>query len=371
MKKRVKKALKNSGILILYSLFMFGIAFIAFRIGRESTTRFDEFNLGSLLITTGLVIIFASAIVYLHIIIHELGHLVTGILSGYTFMLFRIGSLGIIREEEGFKTISFSIRGTMGQCLMHPPESTDKSSFWFYLSGGVMANVITSSGALLIYWVNPNDYLLLFAFIGLTAGLMNGIPFGFNDGKILSKLSKSTVAQDQFFQQLKWNGEFVRHNRTYSDVAEDAKIINAQEPITEQFNVYTKLIEMNTLLEQKQFNEAYRELSDLYDYRKDIIVPYQSEVMREYLFCLLVLDIPDTGVVNEIRSNRLFKEHLKTKQVDVYRIKSVIAYFIDNDRTEAEKQFDLSVDHLEKAPTYADKEVNRILLDYLKEVMKF
>ncbi len=371
MKKRVRTSLKNTAIVILYSLFMLGIGLIAFRIGRESTSQYEEFNLGILLITMGLVIIFSTAVVYLHIIIHELGHLVAGILSGYTFMLFRIGSLGLIKEEKRFRTISFSMSGTMGQCLMNPPESAGKIPYRFYLSGGVLANVITSAGAMIIYLISPNNYLLLFAFIGLTAGIMNGIPFGFNDGKVLSKLSKSTVVQDQFFQQLRWNGQFVRYNQTYSKVAEEGQIINAQEPITEQFNIYTKLIEMNSLLETGQFEEAYQELKELYEQRQLIIAPYRAEIVREYLFCLLILDKGNPALVAEIQSNRLFIEHLKTKQVDVFRIKSMIAYFIENDRPEAEKQLNLAVDYLDKSPTKADKELNRRLIDRLKTEMDF
>lgn len=371
MDKRVKLYLKNLGLLVLYGLFIFGIGFIGFRIGRDSTSRYDEFNLGSLLIAMGLLFLLSSLIVYVHIIIHELGHLVAGILSGYTFMLFRIGSLGIIKEENRFKTISFRISGILGQCLMNPPQLIEEVPYTFYLLGGVLANSITSLGAVLMYWIIPNNYLLLFALIGLTAALMNGIPFGFNDGKVLSKLNKNPVVQDQFAQQLRWNGQFVRYNKTYSEIAEEEKIINAQEPITEQFNVYTKLIEINALLEKNQFEEVYQELNQLYEQIQAIIVPYRSEIVREYLFCLLILNKENPTLVNEIRSNKVFKEHLKAKQVDVFRIRCVIAYYVDNDRTEAEKQYNMAVDHLDKAPAFADKEVNRILLDYLKNLMEF
>ncbi|PRY81456.1 hypothetical protein [Alkalibacterium olivapovliticus] len=371
MTKKVKDSLKNTGILILYSLFILGLGFIAYRIGIESATRYEEFNVGALLMSMGLIILSATVMVYLHVVIHELGHLVAGLLSGYTFMLFRIGSFGIIKEEKKFKTISFSMSGTMGQCLMNPPESISEVPYRLYLSGGVLANLIVSIGSVLLYAVNPTDYLLLFAFIGLTSGLMNGIPIGFNDAKVLSKLRKSNVAQDQFFQQLRWNGQFIRYNKTYSEVGKEEKIINAQEPITEQFNIYTKLIEMSSLLEQKQFEEAYQELAELYDQVQAVIAPYRSEIIREYLYCTLILDKGNPQLVKEIRSNRLFQDHLKRKQVDVYRIRSVIAYYCDNNRVEAEKLLSQAVDHLDKAPAFADKEVNRILLNHLKDIMAF
>lgn len=371
MKKRVKSSLKVSGLVILYTFFMLGIAFITYRIGEESVPQGEVVNLGSVLMTIVFISLFGSIVFYVHIIIHELGHLIAGLISGYTFMLFRIGSLGIIKEKDKFKTISFSMSGTLGQCLMNPPESSMKKPYRLYLSGGVLANLITSFSLLLIYMTNFNNYVLLFAFIGLTAGLMNGIPLGFNDGAILRKINKSPVARDQFFQQLRWNGQFILYHKTYAEVGEEEKIINAKEPITEQFNIYTKLIDINSLFEQMRFEEAYQELSQLYTYRKDIIAPYLSEILRPYLFCLLILDKADPNLVEEIRSNRLFKEQLNKKQVDSYCIKSVIAYYIDNDRSEAEKQYHSAENHIEKAPAFADKKLNRVLLNHIKVLMDF
>ncbi|MBO5413517.1 MAG: hypothetical protein J6A29_04410, partial [Clostridia bacterium] len=55
---------------------------------------------------------------YLHTIIHEAGHLVFGLLSGYKFVSFRIGNIMLIKIKNKLKFKKFSLLGTAGQCLM-------------------------------------------------------------------------------------------------------------------------------------------------------------------------------------------------------------------------------------------------------------
>ena len=373
MRTQIKQGLKQLGAILVYIIVLGGVGFIGYRIGMESTPLTAEGNLdvGRLLIRIGIVMVIAGGLVYGHVIIHELGHLLAGKLSGYTFMLFRIGRFGLIKEDGQFKTISFTMSGTMGQCLMHPPENNDRRPYRFYLLGGVLANGITALIAGTFYLIYPSEYIMIFIVIGVMSATMNGIPLSFNDGKILRKLGRSSVAQDQFFQQLKWNGEFVRHNKTYSEAAEDQMTFNPNEPVTEQFNIYNKLIEINASLEQKNFKRAESNLSDLYDQRSEIIPPYRIEILREYVYCLLIEDSGTPELIERILSDKLLKSHLKMKQADVCRVNCVIAYFVDNDRNEAKRWYDLAREHLDKLPSYADKRVNTNLLDHLGTVMSF
>ena len=62
------------------------------------------------------------------IIIHESGHLVTGLRSGYEFISFRIGSITFIKENGKLSRKKFNIAGTGGQCLMMPPRPSEKNS---------------------------------------------------------------------------------------------------------------------------------------------------------------------------------------------------------------------------------------------------
>lgn len=57
------------------------------------------------------------------ILIHELGHLVMGLMTGYKFLSFRFLTFHVQHDENGkLKLFKQNIPGTMGQCLMIPPN---------------------------------------------------------------------------------------------------------------------------------------------------------------------------------------------------------------------------------------------------------
>lgn len=65
------------------------------------------------------------AAILVHVIIHEAGHLVFGLLSGYKFSSFRIFSFMWVKEGDKISVRRLSIAGTGGQCLMSPPDMVD------------------------------------------------------------------------------------------------------------------------------------------------------------------------------------------------------------------------------------------------------
>ncbi len=86
------------------------------------------------------------------IIIHESGHLVTGLRSGYEFISFRIGSMTWVKENGKLSQKKFNIAGTGGQCLMMPPESDKPENvpFVLYFLGGGCVGTLCVNQHLLI-----------------------------------------------------------------------------------------------------------------------------------------------------------------------------------------------------------------------------
>ena len=130
----------------------------------------------------GLLLIFFIGF-FLHIIIHEAGHLIFGLITGYSFVSFRIGSFTVVKEDGKLKTKKFNIPGTAGQCLMMPPALIDgKFPFVVYNFGGVIINLIVSTLSILsvIFIKNIifpfNAILILTGMAGIIAVLTNGIP---------------------------------------------------------------------------------------------------------------------------------------------------------------------------------------------------
>ena len=132
----------------------------------------------------------------LQTILHETGHLIGGLLTGYKFCSFRIGNLQLQRENGALRFRRLKLAGTGGQCLMTPPEPVDgKIPVMLYNLAGPLMNLLTALLALGGYFLSGGgsmgaSLLFLFAFVGFYLALTNGIPLRLgpidNDGKNLS-----------------------------------------------------------------------------------------------------------------------------------------------------------------------------------------
>ena len=116
----MKQALK----LILSTLFgaCIGFGAVMLCITFFTETTLSEFfgNMGNvqlsrLLLSCILSLVCLILAVFVQIILHEGGHLIFGLATGYRFVSFRVGSLTLIKEGGKFRFKRFSISGTGGQ----------------------------------------------------------------------------------------------------------------------------------------------------------------------------------------------------------------------------------------------------------------
>ena len=64
----------------------------------------------------------------LQLILHEAGHLLFGLATGYRFASFRVGNLIWIKTDGGLRRGTYRLAGTAGQCLLFPPEPKEGNS---------------------------------------------------------------------------------------------------------------------------------------------------------------------------------------------------------------------------------------------------
>lgn len=174
-----------------------------------------------------LIIILAGLIFYLtlyiQLIIHELGHLIFGLISKYKFSSFRIGNLILVKNNKKIKLKLLKISGTGGQCIMIPPKSENgKIPVILYNLGGALANIITAF-IFIIFHIIVNDKVILayifdtLALFGIYFAALNGIPMKMgiidNDGFNAISLSKDKSAQKAFLIQLKINEALSNNKR--------------------------------------------------------------------------------------------------------------------------------------------------------------
>lgn len=132
--------------------------------------------------------------------IHEAGHLLFGLLSGWRFGSFRLYSWIWLRENGKLRVKRSKIAGTTGQCLLIPPETEDgKTPYTLYNMGGVLLNLISAAllGAL-GFALKDSAVASFIAFVlavqGLYSALLNGIPMRYamvsNDGSNQRQMCK-------------------------------------------------------------------------------------------------------------------------------------------------------------------------------------
>ena len=172
---------------------------------------------GSVLMMFVFALAIAFVSLYIHLILHEAGHLIFGLLSGYDFVSFRIRSLILVKEDGRYKLKRYSLAGTGGQCLMSPPDYNDGNyPYVLYNLGGIIVNMIlvTLFGILYLAF-RPTGYFGFFfismMMVGVAIAMSNGIPMQTNmvtnDGHNALNLSKDKDALKTFWATLKINAK--------------------------------------------------------------------------------------------------------------------------------------------------------------------
>lgn len=160
-----------------------------------------------------IIIIMLSAVLSIpvHILIHEAGHGIAGLLTGFRLVSYRIFDFQIQRKESKWVKRKVHIPGTAGQCVMEPKGNWQESNFFFYLLGGGLLNLIVSFILLYIslelkmgkFW----EIFLGMAIMGVFLGLSNLFPLVLSgvatDGKNISILRSSTRGKQAIWSQLK------------------------------------------------------------------------------------------------------------------------------------------------------------------------
>lgn len=184
--KNARKSSQNKVDTMLFLMFVLN-GFVAGKLLVHRIVIYDRGMYGKAAILLVMAIGIAISCV-LHCVIHETGHLVFGLLSGFQFRSIRFGSMMISKKDGSLKLSRLSIPGTVGQCLMAPPERPDEDiSTALYNWGGVIFNVILSViFGFCIFIPTAHPYFIIFSismlFMGLLTLELNATPIACNDG---------------------------------------------------------------------------------------------------------------------------------------------------------------------------------------------
>lgn len=234
---------------------------------------------------------------FFHMIVHEAGHLVFGLMTGYKFCSFRIASFMWLKENGKLKMKRLTLAGTGGQCLMTPPDMKDgKIPLVLYNIGGSFINIIIGALFLVGYLIFSDipflsPILLIFAAVGFMTAMMNGIPMRMgtvdNDGYNAFALSKSKEAVEAFWVQLKVAEQSSKGVRL-KDMPAEWFAVPTDEAMKNSMVATRCVFTCNRLMDEEKFEEADALMAHLLEIESGIVGLHHDLLMCDRIFVELI-----------------------------------------------------------------------------------
>ncbi len=250
-----------------------------------------------LILTGALYLMGIYIALFLQIIIHETGHLLFGLMTGYKFSSFRIGSYMWIKKGEHIHFSRLSLAGTGGQCLMAPPEFVNgRIPFALYNMGGSLLNLAASLLFLGLFFLFRNSILvsglcIIAALVGFSFALVNGIPMRLgmvdNDGYNALSLGKNPEALRAFYLQLKIHEELLKGVRI-KDMPEEWFVAPSVNNEKNSLVTAISVMACNRLMDAKDFEKADDMMKTLIASDSGLVGLYRSLLTVDRIYCELI-----------------------------------------------------------------------------------
>ena len=374
-----KKCSKKIIFYICFSLVILLLGFFGgFLLGEKMEKSSLSFEMSIFTIVLYIFIFYFAFII--QIIIHEAGHLIFGLLSGYEFISFRVGSITIVKDQEKFKLKKFKIKGTGGQCLMTPKTNNyEEINYVLYNLGGILMNFIASIICLLILiLVDTNQYIKVmlseFILIGVICVISNGIPMKLggisNDGYNTMSISRDKFIKYCFYIQLKVNGLLSKGMR-FKDMPIEWFNVKEGADLNNHLVTFLKIMEANYYQDKLDFNLAKECYENILDNAPNIIKLYENEIKCELLFYEILNG--NMEKVDELYTKEL-RNYIKITDCYISRKRLMYVYnlIVLKDKEKADKvlgEFEkLKNSYPIKGDIESEEEIMSFILDNVKVV---
>lgn len=299
----------------------------------------------------GLLTVLLSLIlaIFLQLIIHEAGHLVFGLLSGYRFESFRILNLMLKKEHDGCHLRKFSLAGTAGQCIMSPPDLVDgKMPYVLYNLGGSLANAISfvvfgsiylcvDSGTLV------SSFVFFMTIISAVIALTNGIPMQTgeinNDGYNALSLGKDPKAIRALWLQLKVNSEI--SNKKLCDLPDEWFELPDDEEMKNAMIAAVGVFCCDRMMSQHRFEQAEETIRHYLDIDNGIVGVHEGILICDEIFCMILRKADKTEIEPKIDKKQKSFMKAMANYPTVIRTRYAYAVYVLNDLAEAQKMKNL------------------------------
>lgn len=365
------------------------IVTIAFFGGYYIPEIINQSNIGSqnLIITIILVLLFliiAYVLYLLHIIIHESGHYAFGRLTGYTFVSFRVGSFTLVKNNGHLKFKRFNIPGTMGQCLLMPPNKKEgEFPFLLYNLGGIIGNIIWSGLSLILLILLPeytwlSIILLTNSVIGILMALFNSIALKsdiLNDGMNIYILLKDRYTRDVFWLLLYLNA-FLTKGERLRDLSEKWFDLPIHADTANPLVSNILLFRVEYFMDKMDFKKAKTECQFILENERDLPRIQKMELSSQLLF-LEIIDECRMDKIQQIFTKDL-KQYIDETKNTIFQRRLLYAYelLVNQDKRNADEELDefkkLSRNYPVPSEVEREREIIKVIQSkyfYKKEVI--
>lgn len=291
-----------------------------------------------------IMLLMLYAAILLQIIIHEAGHLIFGLISGYQFVSFRVGNLQLTRSNGKLKLSRHSIAGTAGQCLMSPPDLVDgKMPVMLYNFGGALLNLLTAVLFAVLVAVLDKENIVSFlclsmSFFGLLYALTNGIPMRLgnvdNDGYNAMSLGKNKDAMGALWLQLKVNAELANGKRL-KELPDEWFIVPTDEAMRNSMVATVGVFICNRLMDQNRYTQADSLMEHMLSIESGMAGVYRNMLICDRMCCEMIGE-NRREIVAEMYTAELqnFMKSMKTSP-SVIRTEYIYALLAERDTKKA------------------------------------
>lgn len=344
--------------------------------GLMTSNLLDQYDADAVL-WVGLILlvgIYVSLII--NTVIHEAGHLLFGLMTGYQFSSFRIFSFMWIKENGKIRLKHHSVAGTAGQCLMTPPALNDGNyPVLVYNLGGVFTNLYTALCFFMLAILCSDLPILstlmyFWALQGLIFALTNGIPFTnkllSNDGQNALMLTKSNTARRSFWYQLKIN-ELISGGMRPKDIPEEWFTVPADHEMENSIVATMGVMACGRLMDAHKFAEADALMAHILQMDSGITGFHRNLLTCERIYIKLITE-NRWNTVQSMMTKEL-KDFMKTMKhsYTILRVQYAYALLAERDRITADRLMAQFEKRTKKSPYAGDVQSERELMEIARE----
>ena len=323
-----------------------------------------------------LILLFSiSFCTYIHIILHELGHFLFGLIEKNKFYALGIGNNVLIKENGKIKIKNHEISGYGGYCIMIPPKPKNNEIPYFWvLAGGSILNIISSIAVLLLILFIPLNeiiyyFSIVFVILGFYAGIINLLPLKISVGsdgcKILS-LYKNKQAR-KYLYDLRIATIKLFEGIQIKDLPQNILAISDDVNFNNPILASIRVIEADRYWENEEYEKAVEKYKSLLT--EDIKL---TNVNKNNILCQLLYFEIMKGNEEEAHNlmTKKLKKYIKSSYnlIDKKRLMYAYTVLIEKDVEKSEEIWYDFHDACEKNLNKSEVESESEMMDYIGEL---